>query len=268
MAQNDIPDKVIQEDISTLSMAAMRPFMTQREFMYIDLDLLYDMRLTALMAYIKGEEDYKYLFKHIPDYINAPTLEVCKFFPKLNVTEEMLDRILDDPEYKTVLAAMALPTNFMKELQDIIKFVNTENESKETHRSLKITLNSRYKDPHPYIINRIVSAIHASDPHVRVELTQYRDWTEVPEELIRMQDMICVYDVRNFLDVGSTSQKLLLEMDELAHCYIVGLKVSDLGSEDTQAGLINMQDVISIMCKKFTFVNKSLLNMEDFSYGG
>ena len=267
MTQNDIPDKVIQEDISALSMAAMRPFMTQREFMYVDLDLLYDMRLTALMAYIKGEEDQKYFFEHIPDYINAPTLEVCKFFPKLNVTEAMLDRILDDPEYKTVLAAMALPTNFMRELQDIIKFINTENESKETHRSLKITLNCRYKNLHPYIINRVVDLIHKSDPLVKVEVTEYRDWSEVPASLIKMQDMICVYDVRNFLSDGTTSQKLLTEMNELSNCSIVGLKVSDLSKEDTEIGVVNLQDVISIMCKKFTLVNKTLLSTEGLING-
>ena len=267
MSENDIPDEVIKSDISEATMAAMKPLMTQREFMYIDLDLLYDLRLSALLGFVKGEEDYKYIRKHVQQYLDAPTLEVCKFFPELKVKEEDLDDFINDPGYSTILAALALPTNFMRELQDIIKFINTENESKETHRSLKITLNCRYKNLHPYIINRVVDLIHKSDPLVKVEVTEYRDWSEVPASLIKMQDMICVYDVRNFLSDGTTSQKLLTEMNELSNCSIVGLKVSDLSKEDTEIGVVNLQDVISIMCKKFTLVNKTLLSTEGLING-
>ena len=267
MAENEVSDEVIKSDISQVSMAAMKPLMTQREFMYIDLDLLYDFRLTALMAFIHGKEEYDYLYSHLQQYLEAPTLEICKFFPSMNVKESDLDDFINNPEYRAFFAALAVPTNFMKELQDIIKFVNTENESKETHRSLKITLNCRYKNLHPYIINRVVDAIHKSDPNVKIEVTEYANWFEVPEELIKMQDMICVYDVRNFLETGTSSQKLLTELNELANCSIVGLKVSDLGKEDTEIGLVNLQDVISIMCKKFTLVDKSILSMEGLRNG-
>ena len=267
MDQNTVPDQVIQEDISKLSMEAMKPLMTQREFMYIDLDLLFDFRLSALMAFIKGEEDYKYIVDHIPEYLEAPTLEVCKFFPEMGVKEKDLDTILTDRRYRTFLAALALPTKFLRELQDIIKFINTENESKETHKSLKITLNARYKGLHPFIVNKVVRAIHDSDPGVVVELTEYPDWYSVPAELIKMQDMICVYDIRNFLAVGTTSQKLLTEMNELSNCSIVGLEVSDLGSEETAIGLVNLQDVVSILCKKFTLTKKTLLTLEDLRNG-
>ena len=259
MAENEVSDEVIQSDISQVSMAAMKPLMTQREFMYIDLDLLYDFRLTALMAYIRGEEDYKYVTQHLDEYLQAPSLEVCKFFPKFNLTERNIDEFLANPEYKEFVAALALPTGFMAELQDIIKFVNTENESKETHRSLKITLNCRYRNLHPSIVDRVVDAIHKSDPNVRIEVTEYKDWSEVPADLIKMQDMICVYDVRNFLSTGTTSQKLLTELNELHNCSIVGLRVSDLDDEETPVGLDNLQDVLSIMCKKFTLVGKTLL---------
>lgn len=267
MDKNVVPDQVIKEDISRLSMEAMKPLMTQREFMYIDLDLLYDFRLSALMSFIKDQEDYDYIVANIPEYLEAPTLEVCKFFPKMGVTEKDLDKVLTDPQYRTFMAALALPTRFLRELQDIIKFINTENESKETHKSLKITLNAKYKGMHPFIVNQVVRAIHASDPGVTVELTEYPDWYSVPAELIKAQDMICVYDVRNFLAVGTTSQKLLTEMNELSHCTIVGLEVSDLGSEETAIGIVNLQDVVSILCKKFTLTKKSLLRMEDLRNG-
>ena len=259
MAENDVPDEVIKHDISNLTMATMKPLMTQRKYMYIDLDLLFDFRLTALMSFIRGKEDYLYIRQHLDEYLQAPTLEVCKFFPKIGVTEEQLDEFLANPEYKEFIAALALPTDFLRELQDIIKFVNTENESKETHDPLKITLNSRYTDLHPDIYQRVVRAIHASDPHIKVELTLYKNWSEVPADLIKQQHMICVYDVRDFLSVGSTSQKLLADMVALSDCSIVGLKVSDLSEEDTQKGVDNLQDAMSLCCNKFTMVNKSLL---------
>lgn len=267
MAENEVSNEVIKQDISDVTMAAMRPLMQQREFMYIDLDLLYDFRLTALMAFIHGREDYDYMYQHLHEYLEAPTLEVCKFFPKLGVTESDLDDFIANPEYRMFFAALAIPTKFIKELQDIIKFVNTENESKETHRSLHITLNCRYKNLHPYIVGRVVDAIHKSDPNIKIELTEYRDWFEVPADLIKMQDMICVYDIRNFLETGTTSQKLLTEMNELHNCSIVGLKVSDLGKEDTEIGVVNLQDVLSIMCKKFTLVDKSILSAEGIRNG-
>ena len=97
MAENEVSDEVIQSDISQVSMAAMKPLMTQREFMYIDLDLLYDFRLTALMAFIHGKEEYEYLYSHLQQYLETPTLEICKFFPKMNVKESDLDDFINNP---------------------------------------------------------------------------------------------------------------------------------------------------------------------------
>lgn len=257
-----------KQSCETFSKECMRPLVTQKEFVYIDADLLFDYKFGTLISFIKnGDEDFQKIRSHIQEYLDAPTLECAKFFPEMGVTEQQLIDRMNDPKYANVLAAISPPTFFMKDIGNCIRILNTINKSKETQRPLKITINQCRYDLHPHVRQGIVNAIRAVDAEVGVDFTAFRNWKEVPRDLLARQDVICVYDIRDFLAEGTTSQKLLVSDEhELAATDIIALAQSDLAEKDTELGLLNLQDIVSMLCNKFKFVKKTLMT-EDNSHG-
>lgn len=240
----------------------VKPFVTQKENIYIDSDLLYDYKLGAMLALTKNEEDYNYLCKHLDDYLKAPTIECAKFFPDLGIEEQDLEDILSDPKYYIFLNAAAPATLFVDDLSTIIRIFNTINQSKETTRPLRITINQRRIKMHPMHQKALADHIHDTDPSVVVEFTEYKSWFEVPQALIECQDFICVYNMIEFLQTGTNSQKLLGTVPpKLAKANICTLLQADIPNP-TVDHFVNLKVMLEIMCNKFTFRPKTLLNKD------
>lgn len=260
-----VADKAMPFDNETIKLCdrisseVMRPLVTQKEFMYVDADVLFDYRLGALLATVRGEQDYNYILEHVDEYLNAPTLECAKFFPDLHKTDSELDRIAADPQNATALAALTPPTKVLEQLSVMIRVLNTINLSKETQRPIRVTVNQRRVQITDFVKNAITDAIARGDASATVTFTTYKSWADVPEDILRPQDVIIVYDLKEFLTVGTTSQKLLIDTNELSMTDIMAITQSELNSEDTPLGLDNMKNVMELMCDKFTFINKTLL---------
>lgn len=242
-----------------LSAEVMRPLVTQKEYLYVDADTLFDYRLGAIMASIKNEHDYNYVLEHVDEYLTAPTLECAKFFPAFNKTDAELDDIASSSAGAVALAALTPPTKVLEQLPVIIRVLNTINLSKETQRPIHVTINQRRVAITDYIKQFITDTITRGDASAKIDFTSYKSWFDVPEDLLRCQDVIIVYDLKEFLTLETTSQKLLIDTNELAMTDIMALTQSELSSEDTALGLENMKNVMELMCDKFTFINKTLL---------
>lgn len=258
-------DKVKPFDDKTLELCdristeVMRPLVTQKEFLYVDADVLFDYRLGALLATIKGEDDYNYILKHVDEYLNAPSLECAKSFPDLNRTDADLDKLAVDKSSALSLAALTPPTKVLEQLPIMIRVLNTINLSKETQRPIHVTVNQRRVEITDFVKNAITAAVTRGDASATVAFTTYKSWFDVPEDLLKRQDVIIVYDLKEFLMTGTTSQKLLVDTNELSMTDIMALTQSELKQEDTALGLDNMKNVMELMCDKFTFINKTLL---------
>lgn len=249
-----------------MSDEVVKPFTDQKEFIYIDSDLLYNYRLGAVMSQIRGEEDYKYVQEHIQEYLEAPTLECAKFFPKFNLTEEDLDKIIKNPEYFVFMNAAAPTTTFLKDLEMVIRIINSINRSRETKRPLKITINQRKIEIHPYYKSGLKKLIHDIDNTIVVDFVKFPSWFEVPEEFLRKQDYLFVYDMIEFLQQGSVSQKLMGEVPSaLTNAAIITLLQSD-SLVPTEEGFTNLKAILECMCDKFTFIPKTIL-VKDENHG-
>lgn len=265
------PPKVNSETrqlCSKLADEVVRPLVTQKEFIYIDASFFLDFKVGALLSLIRREKiDYDYILQHLQEYLDAPTLECTKFFPKLNLTEQdLLDR-MEAPEYNDVLSVITPPTKFLSEFGNIIRVLNTINQSKESSRPLKVTINQNLMTLNQYVRNNLTNAIHMIDSEIKVTFTEYRSWSEVPESVLEKQDVICVYNLRDFLREGTTSQKMLAETNKLSMTDIMAITQSDSSKEDLKLGLDNLKSVMEMMCDKFTFIHKTLLTSKDISHG-
>lgn len=242
-----------------ISAEVMRPLVTQKEFVYIDADVLFDFRLGALLAGMTGESDYNYILSNLQTYLDAPTLACAKFFPDLNKTDEELDAFASDPKYAMPMAAVAPPTKLFEELPVLVRVINSINVSKETQRPVRVTINQRNVLLVDYTKNLIRDAVLRGDANAVVEFTNFPTWKDVPEALLKQQDVIIVHDIKDFLLEGTTSQKLLTTTDELAMTDIMAMVQSDLSLEETELGLANLVNIMELMCNKFSFISKTLL---------
>jgi len=246
-----------------LSEELMRPLVTQKEFVYIDADLLYDFKLGGLISTVTNEAEYNYIRDHVPEYLAAPTLECAKFFPELHMTEEKLLERITNPKYDKAIAFMSPPTQFIYELGLLIRVLNTMNTSKETQRPIKVTINQRKVILTDYTRNLITRAVHDGDPKASVEFVHFDSWFKVSKDLIKQQDVICIYDIKEFLSEATVSQKLLLDTEEFAMADIMALEQSDLPADQTELGLANISDLMKAFgCNSFSFMKKTLYQPE------
>jgi len=246
-----------------ISKESMRPLVTQKEFVYVDAELLYDFRLAGLLSLIRnGASDYNYIMQHVKEYLDADTLECAKFFPELGITEADIDAVLADPEKSAIIAAIAPPTKLLHELGRCIMVLNTLNTSKETHRPIQLTINQSRVQIHNYLKKQIARVVHMDDPSVIIHFTSYPGWKTVPQEVLKNQDAIFIYDIKEFLLEGTNSQKALTTDFGLGTVDIMALAQSDLNEADTPKGLSNMKMILSLFCTKFTFFKKTLLTKE------
>jgi len=246
-----------------MSNELMKPFLKQKEYIYIDADLLYNYRLGAVLALTRGEEQYNYVVANMQKYLDAPTLECAKFFPDLNLTDQQLDEFIVNPKYYNFINAASPASNFIDNLGMMIRVMNTLNQSRETTRPLRLTINQRLIKIHPVYRRGIVHRIHDIDPTVIVDFTNYKNWFEVPEKLIEAQDFICVYDLIDFLRQGTSSQKVLATMPpKLSQCCIVALKQAEVPNP-TAEHFVNLKVMLEIVCDKFSYINKTIIQSEE-----
>ena len=256
-------DQETSELCTKISAEVMRPLVTQKEFVYIDADTLFDFRLGAIMAKVTGEDDYKYVMEHVHEYLDAPTLECAKFFPKFGMTEKDIDEFLVDPNYATVRAVISPATRLLGELSVIVRVLNSINASKETQRPITVVVNQRHALLEPFNKRLIEDSVYRGDKYAKVEYTNFPTWNDVPEAVLKKQDVIIVYDLNEFLREGTTSQKLLATVEEFAMTDIMAItQVTSTKVNDVELGLQNLSNVMELMCDKFTFINKTLLTRE------
>jgi len=243
-----------------MSKDIVKPFLKQKENIYIDSDLLYHYRLGAMLALTKSEDDFNYVREHINDYLEAPTLECAKFFPEMKLTDEDLDKFIVDPKYFNVISAISPASEFIDNFDKIIRIFNTINESKEVTDPITITINQRRIPIHPVYRRGIINRIRSIDRHVNVKFTSYKSWYEVPQSLIAVQDFLCVYDMIEFLKEGTNSQKAISAVpSQLATCCIVTPLQADVPDPSFEH-FRNLKVLLEVMCDKFSYISKTIIN--------
>lgn len=252
-AQNDFKSMCDQ-----MSKEVLKPFLAQKEHIFIDSDLLYDYRLGAVLALTSNEEQYMYVVQNLPMYLNARDKLVSKYFPDLNITDELIEQIIRDSKYFTFISAASPATAFIDNIEKVIRIFNTINESKEVSRPITLTINQRTIDIHPVYKRGLTNRIASVDPSVVVNFTSYKSWFDVPEQLVACQDFLCVYDMIEFLKEGTPSQKAISSVpSKLSRCSIVTPWQSDV-EDPLPEHFRNLKVMMEVMCNQFSFINRTL----------
>lgn len=252
-------DEKTTELLDTLSKEAVAPYVQQKEYIYIDVEMLYDFKLGAVIGLSRNKEEFDYIFKTLPEYLASSDFETAKHFPKCDLKEETLYKFLQDPVYNRLVSLTSPPTSLIEDLRDVIAGYNTVNTSKETKRPLKITINQTIIKLHQEAKDRLVDYIKSIDPHIQVRFTEYT-WDTIPKEEIITYDLMIVYDIVEFLRENTVSQHALAIDKSLSQTTITTYKRINTNCTDKEdQAIANFVAIMSMLCDNFIVLDKALI---------
>lgn len=247
----------IKQVMDQVSEDILRPFKEPIKAIYIDADFLYDYRLGELLLKVTCDEDYQVILKHLDEYINGTSLKITKYFPELNLTEEDLDLLGKDPVLSKYISVAAPPTKFLMELPSFIMQINTYNKNREEGAPLKVYINTRGNKMNPAIWRRMDDWISGMCSNVRLINTTYSNWTEIPPNIYDSLDILYVYDMQDFMSVGSVSCNKLQNRESIGKIVVTRPRVREEfdNPDDAQEALDNFESVMSFLVLKFIYLN-------------
>ena len=244
----------------------MRPYFRQQEYLYIDVDLLADFRLGAVLASVRNEAEYNYVQASMQKYLDAPTLRCAEFFPELGLTDQQLDEMIESEKYERALSVLAPRSKLVLQFPLLFGTFKSINARAETHNPLKLYFNCPHRVSDHFKAG-LLKIVKEADPTVEVYFTDFKTWYDVPADLLGRMDFIGVHDLVGFLSNNTTSMKLLSEIpSRLGSTGIVALVQTDkpnLTGDELDLGLVNLENVMEMMCEKFTYLRKTVLTKED-----
>ena len=245
----------VKQAMDQVSEDILRPFKEPIKAVYIDADFLYDYRLGELLLKVTCDEDYNVVLKHLDEYINGTSFKITKYFPELNLTEEDLDLLERDPVLGKYVQVAAPPTKFLFELPKFIIQLNTYNKNREENSEIKIYINTRGHKMNSAIWGRLADGLEKMCPNVRLINTTYSNWTEIPPNVYDILDILYVYNMQDFMSVGSVSCNKLQKRESIGKIVITRPRVREEfdNPDDAQEALDNFEQLMSFLVLRFAY---------------
>lgn len=245
----------VKQAMDQVSEDILRPFKEPIKAVYIDADFLYDYRLGELLLKVTCDEDYNVVLKHLDEYINGTSFKITKYFPELNLTEEDLDLLERDPVLGKYVQVAAPPTKFLFELPKFIIQLNTYNKNREENSEIKIYINTRGRKMNSAIWSRLADGLEKMCPNVRLINTTYSNWTEIPPNVYDTLDILYVYNMQDFMSVGSVSCNKLQKRESIGKIVITRPRVREEfdNPDDAQEALDNFERLMSFLVLRFAY---------------
>lgn len=253
--------KQLDEVLDKRAAELLAPFQRPISTIYIDIDYLFDLKLGSLLLQTKGEEDYNYIKEHLADYENSKSIVVTESFPKLGITEEQVDCLIQDPMIGWQVATTAPRTQLFEKLWNLTTFVETNNRAKSNRVPIKFIINKRGAMIPPKMEHWIKSKIEQWDPNAKVIVTNYTTWEDVPDKLFDLIDVMFVYDLKDLFQIGTTATKRMVHLDEACMKKIVFAYRQhdpDIKPEDLDKALENFSILMSGMFLRFQYIRRKI----------
>lgn len=114
---------------------------------YVDLSMMVDYKLGALLLLYNDEKDYNYIVKQVKEVYNySLDPSILTSFPKLAVTEENINEVLTSSYYNRILSSNSPSTNIREFIIGFIMQVSINNNKfyNDSKGVLNVYLNSPY----------------------------------------------------------------------------------------------------------------------------
>jgi len=228
---------------------------------YIDMEMLKDFKLGALLTLIDSEAKYDYVRSQIPYYNHRLDDDTLKYFPKLSIDPELFNQRLIDPKYQVAISVVAPNTTFFYELGDILfNIINHNHRTGNDTLSIKIDFVTQTI---PALADRIK---HALKDRIRkytnirdVAFYQSKDYEFVSIDYLKTLDIMYLYSYNKLMNEQHPCANAIKFPDMcFSHTSIFARPVADKVYEDPEQLLTELEytrKVVGIFCRDFNYVS-------------
>jgi hypothetical protein len=226
---------------------------------YIDIEVLQDFKIGALLNLITTQAEYDYILYRIAEYSKRITDETMRYFPIIkNISDEDLDAFIVDKENHRKLVVISPTTNFFMGIPDMIRHINEANtrsphENKHVH--FHIGTNSVILDQD--LKNNILFQFKKFDNTLNITIYN-RPLSEMEEALIKNIDITVIENIKRFthdpIIRKHLSDSAFFDKRILAYPYI---DVEPIKGETVDQLLNNTKVMLDVYCD-FDYIERKV----------
>lgn len=188
----------IQDSLDSLSKAYFADISEKISRIYVDMEILQDLRIGALLKSTTVPVEIEYLQSRIPEYNQRLDLETAKHFPVLNKTDEELDAIIK--ENPLSIALISPWTNIYNNFMIVLQSLYMKTSAKDTTAApLLVVVNTASMTYPIQLFAKLADQIRRVYPGATVKSSAYQRYEAEPDMYINT-DMFFLYDHEKFFN--------------------------------------------------------------------
>lgn len=248
-------DRILSNHAEEYFKAKFRPIAD----VYMDLEVLQDFRLFALLALINTKAEYDYIRYRLKEYSKRMTYDVMKYFPSIKgITDADLDAYIADKSHHRSIALASPTTKFYSGIPNMITHINESNSrcpQSVGQVVFHIGTNSVILDQD--LKDNIRRQFQLVDKNLGVTIYN-RPLAEFEPELVATMDMVIIENLKQFTHNPITrkylSDGVFFNKQLLAYPY---LETEPIKGE-TEAHLLNNTKVLLEVYCDFDYIERTI----------
>ena len=233
--------------------------------LYIDLGALYDFRLGALLGMITTDIEYNYIWNKLQSYNQSKCKSITDIFPALEITDEMVDDFIQDPNNAIFLSRCAPVTSVYGELPLLLNDLIDHNRRVGTSASISITFNCVDFKYDSVAGSRLAHRLLKLIPTLKIAICS-KNIAYERDEFILQFDRFYINNLQNFLgDIKSNTYNLYFNKLKFLDKSLYVLANIDLSvykehkDLDANEVLQASTHLLGACCDIFEFINYNVL---------
>ena len=234
---------------------------------YVEMESMFDYKLSALLKMIKTEKEFEYIKTKLPLYRTYKGKNITRCFPALKFTENDIDNFIKDPNNHLYLSAGSLITNVSNLVPGQIAFFNMINKNSPMYNHEPITIyfnNSLFpvaKESCRHIFNSLSSIF----PNIDCKFSN-RSLKQESKDFIEHIDHFILDDLKSFTEKDTLTYKMLFIerkfiLKMISASYLFDEEYAFM-SEQSKEQIKNTELVFSPFCM-FMLFDKQLIEFNE-----
>ena len=195
---------------------------------YLDLDMLWDHRIGALVSMVKTSAEYEYILHKLDAYNDNWDKRISTNFPILDISDEMVDNFIQDPDNSKLISFTSPIKTCYANLPLWLDSIFSHNRKQGKVNDVTLYINSQTFCPHKEFQESVVKALQNMFPNLNVGfIATSLDKFHQKIPLTNIQFFI-ISDFQRFMMPDTVFPNLLMNDMVFSDTYLKVAKTVDL----------------------------------------
>lgn len=235
--------------VTAMNIADMEESIKPIKRIYIDLNMIHEINIGALLLHTTTEEEYNLIKAAIPKYSSRIDTHICSHFGDLNITDEDIFNFQQNKDNAERLFKASPTTNLMHQFPIILEDITKHNGITNTVHSIDIIINT-YPIVFPSNICKFMSAMWKKISRSITFNTITKPHWELADSTIMSIDRFYVNDIYPWIGYDDRMRDLFCDKKIYDNKEFVTRKVKQ-DDTDHVDNIAHMFDTTEAMCNLF-----------------